>query len=286
MKPLNKYIQESVLDITDQTDMIQLFFNGVDTIDSKLLRSLPNAEEIEELVIPEGVEHIADNAFFNAYDHLTKLHIVTLPSTLRSIGRFAFLRFYSLREVRWSGNPKDCEIGEKAFMGCKKMSSIDLPEGITSIGKFCFSDCDSLKEVTIPASLQTIGEDIFNPCKNLQKVTISDGIKEVGINMFNTCPKLTSITLPQSVETINRGAFFMCKGLKSIKAPGVTHIGGICFSGCQKLSEIYWDGNGYIEDRAFEDCHMLRNIYVYSTKVDKEYIYDRIKPLRPNIIHK
>lgn len=124
------------------------------------------------------------------------------------------------------------------------ITSINIPNNITSIGEWAFSNCSSLTSITIPNSVTEIGGDAFYNCIRLTSINIPDGVRSIEEYAFAGCNKLTSITIPNSVESINDFAFEDCTGLTSITIPNsVTSIRSSTFLGCDNLKEIKYTGN-------------------------------------------
>ena len=130
-------------------------------------------------------------------------------------------------------------ITEKAFYECTVMTSVTIPEGVTSIGKQAFYGCSGLTSVTIPTSVTSIGEGAFRGCSGLTSVTIPEGVKRIGNRAFSGCSGLTSVTIPSSLTSIGDYAFSECSGLTSVTIPeGVTSIGNCAFSRCSGLTSV------------------------------------------------
>ncbi len=106
------------------------------------------------------------------------------------------------------------EIGEYAFYGyktdCNKLTSVNIPDSVTTIGRSAFAYCNSLTSVTIGNSVTTIGGSAFLNCESLTSVTIPDSVTTIGGGAFRDCNSLTSVTIGDSVETIGKGAFSGC----------------------------------------------------------------------------
>ena len=119
--------------------------------------------------------------------------------------------------------PANCEgetyvIGESAFYKCTGLTSVVIPNSVTSIGSSAFSGCSGLTSIVIPNSVTSIGNDAFADCSGL-----------------------TSVEIPNSVTTIGNGAFSGCCGLTSIEiGNGVTSIGNDAFYGCSSLKKAIW----------------------------------------------
>ncbi len=117
-------------------------------------------------------------------------------------------------------------IGEYVFYGCSSLTSIIIPNSVTSIGEYAFFRCSSLTSIIIPNSVTSIGEYVFYGCSSLTSVTLSEKLPIIAGSTFWGCVGLTSITLPESLTSIKRFAFYDCSSLMSINIPnGVTRIG-------------------------------------------------------------
>ena len=107
-------------------------------------------------------------------------------------------------------------IGFAAFYGCTGLTSITIPNGVTSIGRSAFNLCTGLASITIPNSVTSIGDYAFYKCTGLTSVTIPNSVTSIGDYAFYKCTGLTSIIIPNSVTSIGQGAFEDCTGLKKI----------------------------------------------------------------------
>ena len=95
-------------------------------------------------------------------------------------------------------------IGEVAFYDCD-LTSVTIPDSVTTIGYMAFRECTSLTNVTIPDSVTTIGEYAFGECPSLTSVNIGDSVTEIGWGTFRYCTSLTSVyckaATPPSLDT-------------------------------------------------------------------------------------
>ena len=155
-------------------------------------------------------------------------------------------------------------ISDSAFFGCDSLTSITIPDGVTSIGEFAFYGCDSLTSITIPDGVTSIGTHAFSGCSSLTSITIPDGVTSIGTYAFSDCSSLTSITIPDGVTSIGEFAFYGCDSLTSITIPdGVTSIGQYAFSSCDSLTSITIpDGVTSIGNGAFHYCQKLKRVYI------------------------
>ena len=107
-------------------------------------------------------------------------------------------------------------IGELAFAGHRKLTSVTIPDSVTSIGNSAFEHCINLTNVTIPDSVTSFGKWAFSGCSSLTSIIIGDGVTSIGEYAFINCSSLTSVTIPDSVTSIERGAFAGCSSLQEI----------------------------------------------------------------------
>ena len=90
-------------------------------------------------------------------------------------------------------NGKDYAIYYYAFYSNNKITSITIPEGVTSIGEFAFQYCFWLADINIPNSVTSIGDRAFENCASLSSITIPASVTSIGQNAFYACTNLTSV---------------------------------------------------------------------------------------------
>ena len=133
----------------------------------------------------------------------------------------------------------DC-LGHCAFSGCKSLTSLVIPSGVTSIGQYAFSGCKGLTSLVIPSGVTSIGQYAFSGCKGLTSLVIPSGVTSIDRYVFSDCSGLTNLVIPSGVTSIEEAAFSGCSGLTSLTIPSsVTSIGPSAFSGCSGLTSIY-----------------------------------------------
>ena len=103
-----------------------------------------------------------------------------------------------------------------AFYHCTSLTSVTIPNSVTTIDQNAFSGCSGLTSITIPNSVTTIGQGVFNACSGLTNITISNNVTTIGDGAFYYCTSLTSVTIPNSVTTIGAGVFGNCNSLTSV----------------------------------------------------------------------
>ena len=194
---------------------------------------------------------------------------------------------------------KTYSIGNDAFISCDGLTSIKIPEGVTSIGSFAISYCSSLTSITLPSTLTLIDGAFYN-CSSLEAFygpgnsyytiddnralitdggktllayaagnaatlySIPEGVTSIGFSAFRSCRSLTSITIPERVTSIGSGAFSYCSNLASIAIPeGVTSIGISAFEDCSSLTSITIPERvTSIGSGTFQNCSSLVSIKI------------------------
>lgn len=134
---------------------------------------------------------------------------VTIPSkigeyTVTAIGNSAFDGNEKITSVTIPGTVK--EIRQYAFRGCKNLKKITLQEGVESIGYYAFAGCTNLTEVNLPSTLNYIENLAFRSCVNLEQIVIPENAKgqETKIQhcAFEFCSKLKKVYFPKTLKTL------------------------------------------------------------------------------------
>jgi hypothetical protein len=160
-------------------------------------------------------------------------------------------------------------IGKEAFLDCRNLFSVTIPNSVIAILDHAFTGCRFLTAVTIPNSVEYINWGAFSECTSLTSIRLSNSITTIASNAFEKCRGLTSIIIPNSVTSIGAWSFKDCNSLTSIVIPNsVTHIGGGAFSNCSSLTTITIGSSVEIIDyNAFADCPKLTDVYCYVESV-------------------
>ena len=262
---------------------------------------------LASIVIPAGVTSIGRDAFWDC----SSLASIVIPAGVTSIGEYAFDGCNNLTSVYYLGDiagwcgisgleylmsnypalyingaevegevviPEGVEtIPDYAFYRQTGITSLVIPDSVTSVGNNAFSGCNSIiyaeysNDLGVSfdkSKLQTLvlsgsGEvSGFGGCTELREVILKGDFASIGESAFAGCSSLASITIPTSVTSIGNYAFQNCSSLASIVIPaGVTSIGEFALAGCSSLASITIpDSVTSIGGRAFVDCSSLASV--------------------------
>ena len=203
-------------------------------------------------------------------------HIV-IPKTIygndvTAITDEAFKQSAFIKSVTIPGTVKS--IGKWAFMSSNKLEKVVIEDGVEHIGERAFENCKFLKSITVPASVGEVVNGLCGDCPNLESVTLAEGIKYIGSSAFYGSRALKSIDIPSTVETIGWGAFMHCTGLVDITIPeGVKTLEMHILDGCTSLRSITVPANvESIKYMAFARCTMLEEVIFNASEVaDLDY---------------
>ena len=182
--------------------------------------------------------------------------------TVVEIGSNAFAETYRITSITIPDGVTT--IGENAFYGCPDLTSVTIPDTVTSICGGAFWNCKLLTDITIPDSVTSLAGGVFAGCSSLTSMTIPDGVTFIGGYTFYACSNLSSVSIGKGVGYIDYAAFLDCYRLTSITIPGsVTSIGDVAFSGCSSLSSVTIpDSVTSIGASAFSSCTSLANVTI------------------------
>ena len=236
--------------------------------------------QLSVLTLSNSIEEIGDYAFQNN----TKLTTASLGDNVKKIGKYAFSGCTKLSILNL-GNSL-VTIDDYAFQSIGSDTNVGLnfevPNTLSVIGKFAFYK-SAVSSINIPNSVTTIGESCFAENTKLEKVTLGNGCGELPKNVFSGCSLLSSIVLSNGLSTISDAAFANCKVLESISIPGTvlqigqnTSVSDLPFYNCTALKSIrfedgvqslilgsyYSSGTGYglFSTCPLEEVYIGRNI--------------------------
>ena len=157
-------------------------------------------------------------------------------------------------------------IGDMAFMGCVKLTSVLLPATVQTIGEGAFYGCTGLTGMVLPESVSAIGAEAFGDCTALASLTANENLKTIGRSAFAGCTALTAVALPDGVTTLGASAFYGCTSLESaVLGIGIEKLDANLFKDNTSLTRVVV--NGAIETIAsntFSGCSALERLYINS----------------------
>ena len=155
-------------------------------------------------------------------------------------------------------------IGSSAFQDCSSLTSISIPSGVTSIGSSAFQDCSSLTSISIPSGVTSLRAYAFYHCSSLETITFEDmtGLTNRGNHIFTGCDNVKQLTIQNGeVKTLEFSALINLTNVTL--GDGVTSIGGYAFHDCSRLTSITIpDRVTSIGNNAFSSCSSLTSITI------------------------
>ncbi len=242
--------------------------------------------------IPEGIEQIAGGAFI----HCSSLTSIIIPNSVTKVGGGIFYGCSLLESIVLSENITSLPYWQEEkrsyygfFQQCKSLTSITIPNSVTSIGDYAFFGCSSLTKTNYTGDIAgwcniEFGSSDANPIHQSHNFYINDQeIKDLVVpncvtsirpRTFSNCSSFTSVTIPNSVTSIGYEAFNNCEKLGTlVLGDKVKSIGDDAFNGCNKLYHIYCYAPEppVIAENVFSNYNV--NLYVPCNYLDN-YKYD------------
>lgn len=157
-------------------------------------------------------------------------------------------------------------IGDMAFMGCVKLSSVLLPATVQTIGEGAFYGCTGLTDMVLPESVSAIGAEAFGDCTALASLTANENLKTIGRSAFAGCTALTAVALPDGVTTLGASAFYGCTSLESaVLGIGIEKLDANLFKDNTSLTRVVVNGAiASVANYTFGGCSALESLYINS----------------------
>ena len=219
-----------------------------DVMDTEWLRDQDPSVYYGDIVIPETVNgYTVEGIWEFAFDGCTNLKSVTLPSTIKTIGAYAFWGC-SITEITI---PSSVEvIGDYGLSG-NNLKKVILEDGSKTLkvgyGRsdgngyplFGGNALQQLEEAYVGRRVESQWPDLFHGNETLKKLTLSDNVLSVPDSYCESCPNLETVVLGKNINNIGNAAFFGCEKLSSINLPqGLISIGVASFEHCGALTNV------------------------------------------------
>ncbi len=160
-------------------------------------------------------------------------------------------------------------IGTRAFEGCYKLTSVEMPS-VTTIGMYAFSGT-ALGVVSFPPCLSVIGRYAFSGSA-LSALTLPKTVEKIGDYAFEGCTSLTAVTAEEGITSLPARAFSGCTALTDVSLPqSIKKIGEYAFAYCTSLTEIHVGSSAVLAEGALYACSAELTIYAPSGSGGEKY---------------
>ena len=248
--------------------------DGVTEIDAQILFDCINTEII---TLPESLVDFKYNIYssdgMSECENLKAINISDNNTLYRSIDGVLYSKdlsnlivFPANKTDSYVISDKTVTIGNSAFAGNDKMTSIDIPSNVKSIESMAFGGCKNLKDVKLNEGLANIGSNAFIACDNLENIEIPDSVQEMASGVFLDCKLLKNVKLSSNMKVLEDTMFYDCFSLENVIMPlNLEQIYPDTFTSCHNLKKLNIpESVKYISNYAVVDCINLESITIPS----------------------
>ncbi len=264
---------------------------------------------IEKVILADSISKIDRQAFYGC----AALKSLTLPAHLKTLG-YGFISGTAITSLTIPASLTSCESYDSYYTGgsygplggaenltelifesgietipaklawltpseTTHLTSITIPDTVTSIGNYAFSNCKKLTAISIPDSVTSISDSAFSDCQKLASVQWSQNLQTIGRSSFSGCSSLENIVVPKTVKTVGASAFYNCTSISSVsftdnpKGGFYVDIQSSAFSNCTALKDISFSKNiKYLRSSAFYGCSSLVDVVLSDNITDIDYL--------------
>lgn len=223
---------------------------------------------VKEVILPAGLESIADEAFRKST--LRKIDL----TNVKAMGDRVF-EFSELREITYSKHMT--YIPEMCFKG-SKLAAFEIPKQVTALKTGCFENtnlktidlsgiitlddgiffnCLSLREIILPETITKIPVDFCQRCQCLEKINLSH-VQFIGMCAFSGCSNLDAGNLSAEIDKYA----FEGTAVGNLEIENISKVDKCAYRGCDKLESVIISGNGIIPSGLFAECIKLKNVTI------------------------
>ena len=252
----------SVMVIDSEAEIDGIKYRFVLDIDNKIADAFvvrKSPEYAGAVEIPASLQHgVTFNVAGidqNAFALMKNVTSVSIPASVKSVGRDAFRECTALERVN--------------ITNLGAWAQIDFANKLSNPVQYSgnlYLNGNAVTSVRVDASVETIKPYVFQGLAGLTSLTLDAGVKNIGAYAFEKCTSLSSVVLPETIEEIGMSAFSGCSGLISINLPSsLKNVETGILSGTAITEITVPEGVTYINNQAFQNCAELKSVTLPST---------------------